>query len=357
MKPFIPVLFALLFAIALNVLLPVGAVGQTADDDTDEPETSAPVGETAPGIDLDKTPWLKGVNIPPRPSYPAPVLPAEIVMADGKPVPATLTEDVTVLMAVDSEIFGERPPQEWNGQALPNAAWAGPAAVNWFFDDIGRNQSTMASCSEPLPANQMKVTPLDPTRLGGVTVSIARPLTYEESPGKIRKVFANASRGLNVRVTDITPPTCGLEITVGKQTGTFWCAENPPHGYPLPKKADVYLKGPLCSAAGEDEQVVVSDLELGAKMVLTAEQGAVRLPRTGEAKIKVILQDNDEVDGKTVRTGLCELVDGAPVPVPGTTGDSFDLSKIKLPAHPYLFVDATDLSGNRQVLCVPVLVK
>ncbi len=197
--------YKLFLTFGLLVLLPAGSVGQTTDDDDDTSEAAAPAGETGPGIDVEKTPWLKGVNIPTKPSFPAPVLPAEITMADGTPVPTTLTEDVTVLMAVDSEIFGEKAPQEWNGQTLAKAAWAGPAAVTWFFDDIGRNQSTLASCSDPLPANQMKVTPLNPARLGGVTVSIARPMTFEETPGKTRKVFANASRGLNQTARQALP--------------------------------------------------------------------------------------------------------------------------------------------------------
>ncbi|NLI78265.1 MAG: hypothetical protein GX442_17750 [Candidatus Riflebacteria bacterium] len=353
MKRFSILIPMTLVALALTALLPSGLAAQD-----DPAPAAAPEGSPAsPQIDETKTPWLKGVTIPNKPDHPSPVLKAEILMANGSPIPATLSEDVGVLMMVDTDIFAEKPPTEWNGQSLPNAQWAGQPSVRWFFDDVAKNQSTLASCSEQLPSNQMKVTPLNPCRKGGVTVTLARPMTYEESPGKVRRVFANSSTALNVRVTDITPPTSGLELSVGDQKGTFWAAENPPHKHPLPKMADVYLKGPLFSPTGQDEQVVVPGIELGDKMILTPDQGQLRLPKTGELKIQLALQDNEEVDAKSVTCGLCELADGKPVPVAGATGPTIDLAKVKLPAQPYIFIEAKDLTGNRQVLCIPVTVK
>jgi len=217
--------------------------GEACQDDEEAPPIAATEGGgPPPKIDEQKTPWLKGVTIPTTPAHPSPLLKAEILMGDGSPIPASLTEDVAVLMMVSSDIFAEKPPESWQGKALPNAVWTGQASVRWFFDDSAKNESTMASCSEQLPGNQMKVTPLNPSRSGGVTVTLARPMKYEETPGRFRTVFANSSQGLNVRILDITPPTCGLEITCGTSQGTFWTVENPPHKFPLPKAADVCMR-------------------------------------------------------------------------------------------------------------------
>ena len=113
----------------------------------------------------------------------------------------------------------------------------------------------------------------------------------------------------------------------------------------------------MFNAAGQDEQAVATGLELGANMIVTPEQGKLLLPKNGVAKIKVMLQDNDKVDEKSLKFGLCEIAAGKIAPFGQSNPATIDLGKVKLPANSSIYVEAKDVSGNHQILCVPVVVK
>ncbi len=311
---------------------------------------------SGPATDIDpaKTPWLEGVTISPVPAVPSPKVELELVAADGNPLPATLSEDVAITCTVHSPVFDAKPPADFEGQALTNGEWAGQCSVNWFFDDVGKNKSTQASCSEPLPLNQMKVTPLDPTGHGAVTVFVSRPMRYEYEPGKLRRIYVTGGKSHQAKVTDITPPCCGIELTVGKHSATVWSVEEPPHKYPLPKTADVMGKGALLSHPPADKEAQLSGIELGTNAVLPAEQLTIHLPKKGELKIQLAVTDNDQVDEKSLRFGFCEVM-GDQIKVLGEESPAkLDLAKAGLPAKAWVFVEAKDMTGNLSRLVIPI---
>jgi len=304
-------------------------------------------------------PWMEGINMPPRPDYLSPTLPLKIYLENGEAIPATLTEDVSITLVADTEIFDPEPPAEYNGSDIPNAKWSRNAAVSWFFIDWEKNKNVAASSTQPLALNQMVVTPLNPTGKGAITCHIGRKMRYTDPvTGKTRGTFANASVGHNARVLDITPPTCGLEISVqGGRSATFWVAENPPNKYPLPKHADVYFSGALVNEADPGAIITVSALELGSAMVIPSEKAVVTVPADSVLNIKVNGEDNYKLDTAKLRYGICQGAGGEPVPVGTVNASEITLAEINLPENPYLYVDASDVSGNRQVLFVPLKVR
>jgi len=304
-------------------------------------------------------PWLEGVTIGPHPTELSPVLPMKIYMENGEAIPATLTEDVPVTLVADTAIFAPEPPIEANGEVIPNPKWIRNAAVSWFFIDWETNKNTSASTSQQLALNQMVVTPLKPTGKGAITCHIGRKMRYDlPEPGKTKGTFANSSVAKDVRVLDITPPTCGLEISVKDgQSGTFWVAENPPNKYPLPKLADVYFSGALVKESDPDEIITVQGLELGLGMVVALEQAAINVPADAVLSIRVNGEDNYKLDSSKLKYGICSGAGGEPTPVSAINATEIALADLKIPEHPYLYIDASDTTGNRQVLFVPLKIK
>ncbi|MBU1107828.1 MAG: hypothetical protein KKB51_14235 [Candidatus Riflebacteria bacterium] len=305
------------------------------------------------------TPWLEGVTIGEHPTELSPVLPMKIYLENGEAIPATLTEDVPITLVADTAIFDPAPPVEYNGVEIPNPLWVRNAAVSWFFIDWETNKNTSASSTQQLALNQMVVTPVRPTGKGAITCHIGRKMRYDLSePGKTKGTFANSSVGQDVRVLDITPPTCGLEISVkGGRSGTFWVAENPPNKYPLPKLADVYFSGALVNELAVDEILAVQGLQLGLGMVVTPERAAISVPADAVLNIKVNGEDNYKLDTGKLKYGICSGAGGEPTPISAINSAEIKLSDLKMPDNPYLYVDATDLAGNRQVLFVPLKIK
>jgi hypothetical protein len=277
--------------------------------------------------------------------------------ADGSPLPATLSEDIPILVTAQSEIFGEKPPTSWQDQPLNNPSWTGQTSIHWFFDDVGKNKSTIASCEEMLPSNQMKVTPLDPCLRGAVSVYVSRPFKYEATPGQFKTIFANGGHSVQLKVTDITPPTCGFEVSSAKKKGTIWTVEFPANKYPLPKSAQVFLRGNAFSADGSEVDKQIPGLELGPSMILDPTQCQLHFAKDAEISLKVVLQDNDKVDEKSLRFGLCEVANGQVVPIGDTNSPTIKPASLKIPEKPHLFIEAKDPSGNHQLLCVPVSFK
>ncbi len=307
----------------------------------------------------DEAPWLKGVEISPYPTDISPVIPLKIYADNGEAIPATLTEDIPFVVVADTTIFDPEPPTEYKGQHIPNPEWVENSAVSWFFIDWEKNKNFKASTTQRLAINQMEIVPLSPTGKGAITCHIGRKMRYDlPEPGKKKYVFANSSGAKDVRVLDITPPTCGLEVSVKNgRSGTFWVAENPPNKYPLPKLADVYLTGALVQESDPDEIITIQGLELGPDMVVAPEQIAINVPADAEINIRVIGEDNYKLDNDKLKFGICNGAGGEPTPVSPVNAATLKLADINMPDEPYLYVDARDVAGNRQVLFVPLKIK
>lgn len=343
-------LSSLLFA-ALVIGPTVGVLAQTG-------EGSAVAADTASGdekdVSTDATPWLKGVTLPPKPEGPAPVVPVSIVMPSGEAIPATVTEDIPILFGVDTELLGDKPPTMAGDIPLTNAEWVGVPTVNWFFDDVGKNESTLASCSQVLPRGQMYVTPINPCRKGAVTVHISRQLKYQEANGQYQRVWANGGRALNMVVTDITPPLCGFKLTAGEKGATVWAIENPLNHYPPPKTVDIQAEGDAVVSPDGDGRKLVAGIPMGGATAVAREALALHFPKGGEVKVELVLSDNDKVDDRTVKFGLCEFAGGAMRPVGPANPQTFQPAKLDLPKNLHFFVEAKDLSGNLGTIIIPV---
>jgi len=316
-------------------------------------ESGGAVSSEKPSPNSD-TPWLEGVDIPTEPAFPTPQFSAEIQMPDGTPLPATMTEDIGVLFQVKSDIFDGPVPTSWKGQTLNKAEWVGKASVNWIFVDAGKNKSLLAASSDPLPLNQMKVTPLDPCN-GKLTVFVSRAMRYEEEPGSFRRIYANGGTAHHTKVLDITPPLCGLEITLGgKQKGNIWTIENPLNHYPLPKKGDIIIDGEIFANRTEK---TISGFDLGPKLIADPGKLTLEIPAKTEIKLKARVQDNDKIDDKSTRFGICELNNGIVKVIGKENSEIIDLSKLELPKEVYLFIESKDLSGNPGSLFLPIKIK
>ncbi|MFZ5950319.1 MAG: hypothetical protein ACOYXC_06420 [Candidatus Rifleibacteriota bacterium] len=308
------------------------------------------------GASAGEAPWLKGVEISPIPVDISPVIPLKISGEDGQPLPATMTEDVSFTVMCESTIFDDAPPTEYKGQQIPNPKWESNPSPSWYFIDWEKNKNNLASTTIDVALNQMVVTPLNPTGKGAVTCYIGRKLRYYlPEPGKTKVTFANSSGAKDVRVLDITPPTCGLEITVKEgKSGSFWAVENPPDKYPLPKMADVCMNGGLVNEDPE-EVTVVPGLELGANMVV--QQGSIKLPANAEISFKVIGGDNYKLNTAKVKYGICNGAGGEPAPVGPVNPTELKLADLQIPENAHFYIDASDEAGNRQVLFVPIEIK
>ncbi len=334
-------------SISLALLLLLAGAGAAVAEDAaaTKPSTEAP--------------WLEGVTIGEHPEDLSPVLPMKISLDSGEPIPATLTEDIPLNVVAVSAIFDPEPPSTYNGVQIPNPSWRRNPAISWFFIDWEKNRNTPASTTHELAVNQMVITPLNPTGRGAITCNAGRKMRYDSNePGRTRGTFANSSIAADVRVLDITPPVCGLEITIEDgRAGTFWVAENPPNKYPLPKLADVYFSGALVNEADPTETITVSGLELGPNMVVAPEQAVVSLPADAVLKIKLNGEDNYKLDNAKLKYGICAGAGGEPTPISEVNAGEIKLAGLKLPENPYLYVDAVDVAGNRQVLFVPIRIK
>ncbi|EKD81373.1 MAG: hypothetical protein ACD_39C01839G0004 [uncultured bacterium] len=308
-------------------------------------------------VNLEKTPWLKGVELSPYPTDLTPTLPLAIYLENGEAIPATVTEDIPIVLVADTAIFDNDPPTHANDQEIPNPRWDASTAVSWYFVDWEKNKNFNASTTQGLAANQMVVIPTTPTGKGSVTCHMARRLRYDApEPGRSKVSYANSSGARDVRVIDITPPLCGLEINVENgKSGSFWPVEFPADKYPLPKTANVYFGGNLFDAV--DKEIVVEGLELGANMVVNAEQVAVNVAADAKLTIKVIGGDNYKLDNAKVKFGICTAAGGEPIPVGPINEETIDLASLEIPENPYVYIDATDTTGNRQVMFVPLKVK
>ena len=310
-------------------------------------------------IDETKTPWLKGVTLDKVPAYITPVLPMKFYLKNGEPIPKVVKEDEPLYVQVDSNIFFDDVPTKDRNYEIPNPAWeeAFPS-INWKLINWEINKNVSCKSTTNLPLNCMIVVPVSPTKRGAIYCDAARKLSYDViETGERTKTFANSSGAKDIEVKDITPPTCGLEITVeGGHTGSVFPIENPPDKFPLPKTADLVMQGPLFNG-DNDYQEILSGYVLGPDMIAPDEQAAVYVERGDVVKLSVIGDDNYKLDKNKLKFGICSGAGGEPTPVCEENQPEYDLAGIKLPEKPYFYLDATDVEGNREVLFIPIKIK
>lgn len=314
--------------------------------------------EEIPSYELEGAPWLKGVTIGPVPTELSPVVPMQIFLESGEPIPATLTEDIPLNVVADTALFDPTPPSKYKEQVIPNPVWTKNVSIAWHLIDWEANVTTIASSSLPLAANQMEVVPITPTGRGAIVCYAGRKMRYDVPESGISKgTYANSSVGADVRVLDITPPTCGLQISVkGGEGALVWVEENPPNKYPLPKLADVCLQGALVNEADPEEIIRIPEFELGTGMMVSKENAAISVSADSVIKIEPIGDDNYRLDETKLKYGICADPSSEPISLAEENANEINLAEIKLPKQPYFFVDASDTTGNREILFVPIKV-
>ena len=308
---------------------------------------------------LEKTPWLKGVELDPVPKRITPVIPMRLYLGNGGRIPKVITEDQPIDIQADSSIFFDNPPTKDRNMDVPNPAWEENPVVLWRIINWETNKSTLCKKIAGQAPNYSTIIPLNPTSHGALCCGVGRKMSFETESGERRKTYANSSGAADVKILDITPPTCGLEISLANGTsGTVYPVENPPNHYPLPKTADIVIKGALFSPNNDpDYEELVSGVTLGLDMQAPEEQGAINVERGDVLKLTVIGGDNYKLNTEKVRYGICTGAGGEPAPVCQENQPEYDLAGIKLPKNPYIFLDASDMDGNREVLYIPIKVK
>lgn len=314
--------------------------------------------ETSEDIDLSKTPWLKGVSIGMRPTEITPVIPMKLMQPDGTPIPSEITEDEPILLHADTAIFDETPPSQDNGVEIPNPTWEEKASINWQLIDWEVNRNTTCPSNSEYPINQMLVVPSSPTARGAITCNVGRLMRYDDyESGRSRTTFANSSVAKDIKVKDITPPTCGLQIAVKEgSTGSVYPTENPPDHFPLPKPADINVTGSLFGCDPESVNVIPGFV-LGPDMIVTQDQAAVNLSRDSVVVLSVIGDDNYKINPDKTQFGVCNGAGGEPTPVCEPNQEEYDFSNINIPENPHFYLTTTDMAGNRSVLFIPIVFK
>lgn len=308
--------------------------------------------------DEGETPWLTGNsgNLPEKPPVSAPLLDMTIGDENGGKLPEEVTEDEPLTVSANSNIFFDDPPaKSLTGDEYYQAQWLEDKALAlWHINDWSRQKTFLAPIVyENLPANQMVIIPTTPTDNGSVTCHSSRKMQYISEEGNTITCFANSSAASMFKVKDITPPLCGLEISVvNGPSGSLWPVENPPDQFPLPKTADMCFSGEIFNAF--EEERVVQGFELGNSMIVSNEDGCIRLSKDAVIKIKVIGEDNFKLDTDKIKYGVCAGAGGEPVPVSPLNESEIDFSKFLIPENPYLYLDASDVAGNREIIFIPL---
>lgn len=305
----------------------------------------------------DDTPWLDGAeHMPLGPTNPAPLMDMQIRDGEGAPIPAEVTEDIPLVVTANSDIFyDEAPAKSVDGHEFDQAEWIDerPIAL-WFVQDWSTNKSYLASQAENLAINQMVIIPTTPTEIGAVTCHSSRKMRYVREDGRPKEVFANSSSAVKFKVRDITPPACGFEISLKNGvSGQLWPVENPPDCFPLPKTAMMCFNGDLFEA--REEIRVVDGYELGANMIIPSVHGCLKLKRDSVIKVKVIGDDNFKLNHDKLKYGVCAGAGTEPTPVSPENEGEIDFTKFLIPENPYLYLDASDMAGNRQLLFLPLI--
>ena len=311
--------------------------------------------DTEEKTNSDKAPWLEGVTLEMVPSYITPVIPMKLYMENGEPIPDELTEDEPLVLHADSDIFFDEAPTKDRDMDIPNPLWENNPSVNWQVIDWETNKNTTCSDTPDLAPNQMVVIPTIPTSRGALTCFVGRRMGYDVvETGRRTNTFANSSAAKDVKIKDITPPTCGLQITIKDgPSGSVYPVENPPDHFPLPKTADLIVIGSIFNG-DPDYQAIVQGFVLGPDMIAPQDTFSVTINKDSVVSVAVIGQDNYKLDNDKLKYGICSGAGGEPTPVCQENQPEYDFSKIKIPENPYFYLDAYDVAGNREVLFIPI---
>ena len=315
-------------------------------------------GDSEPAKTDDETPWLLGgVSVPVKPTHITPVLPMKIYSENGQELAKELTEDEPLVLRADSSIFYEDAPAVDNGVEIPNPAWVNPPTIGWRVIDWEKNKNIVCKSSEDMAFNEMIVIPTTPTKKGALTCSSGRLMKYDDvESGKSKQTYANSSIAKDVVIKDITPPTCGLEISIKDgNSGSICPAENPPDHFPLPKTADIVTTGSLFNEDSESPNVV-SGFVLGTDMIMSSEM-AVTVSRSDVVTLSVIGDDNYKLNTAKLKYGICNGAGGEPTPICEENQPEYKLEDINLTDNSFFYLDAVDEAGNREVLFVPINIK
>lgn len=303
-----------------------------------------------------KPPWRTGGEyLPVRPLIPNPVIKMTITDENGQQLPKEITEDVPLTVMANSDIFFDEPVEKsiTRNFTFHDPQWLEKPSSFWFVNDWKKNKATPASTSYDVAPNQMVIIPTTPAEKGAISCFTSRKMCYIREDGQKVTCFANSSDMRGFKVKDITPPTCGLEISVvDGETGKCWPIENPPNHYPLPKTADMCFSGELFNSPSEIR--VIEGFELGSNMIVKADDGGINLKKTDVIKVKVIGDDNYKIDPDKLKYGVCNGAGGEPSPASAENADEIDFTKFLIPENPYLYLDASDMAGNRQILFIPI---
>lgn len=303
--------------------------------------------------------WLTGVTTSEHHSKLSPVVPMKFFLPNGDQLPATFTEDVPVTVLAETSLFEDNPPAKALGVDIPNPKWLRKVSISWYINDWETKKKTRISSSRQNAVNEIVVTPLNPTGKAAIMCYASRKMRYDVvETGKTEGSYANSSVAKDVRVLDITPPTCGLEITVKDgSSAAFWVEENPPNQYPLPKIADVSFTGALVNEVNPDAIIPIQGIELGEGMIISPDQASINVNADDVLILRVNGKDNYKLDNSKLKYGICNGAGGEPSPISEVSAAEIDLAKLNLQERPHLYVDATDTTGNRQILFVPLKIK
>jgi hypothetical protein len=302
-------------------------------------------------------PWMTNgsENVPEKPAIAAPIAKMVISSADGNPLPKVINEDEPLVVMANSDIFFDDPITKSidSNYEFSQAQWlSNKAEALWFINDWANNKSYRAKTKKVISPNQMEIIPVNPTDKGAISCFASRKMVYYREDGRKVYCYAQSSDMRGFKVKDITPPTCGLEISVdGGQSGTCWPIEYPANQFPLPKTAKVCFEGQLFNTP--DEQKVVEGFELGENMIIAKEDG-ISLKKTDVIKVKIIGDDNYKLDREKIKYGVCGGAGGNPTSVSPVNEGEIDFNKFLVPENPYLFLEASDTTGNKEILFIPI---
>ena len=107
----------------------------------------------------------------------------------------------------------------------------------------------------------------------------------------------------------------------------------------------------------EGDEKPAATMELGKNMRLTKEQGSLVLPKSGEIKIRALVQDNFQLDESSLKYGLGEWTTDQPVLIGEANPTQLQPEKTALTLEPVIFVKANVRARNQSILAIPVTFK
>lgn len=306
-----------------------------------------------------KRPWLTEFSdsLPNEQPNPAPLVFLDFSMADGSTFAPVFTEDVPVYLSVQSSLFDGAPPKTDRHYVMNYPEWTAdkPVVIWYLADRFSKRSETIPSLPGVYP-DRMTIVPTTPTNRGILSCFANRRMSYYDESGQLCATDAQGSASRHIVVKDITPPLCGLSIKLSSgKTGSCWPVEFPKDKYPLPKTATVFATGSIFSLE-EGDFLEAPTIDLGMNMILD-EKFAIEVDKDTVMELTVVGGDNHQLDKSKIFFGVCSGAGGNPVPAYEPNISPIEFSRIKMPKQPYLYIDASDVSENRQVMYIPLIYK